>query len=93
VGIAQLVTSTPGMTVQVYGATTQAAPTSITDPAWVTLSHSELVKKKHLRIKLRHAKEAFTFIVLWISAAPTPAAGATAPTHVDVNEFELFPAR
>ena len=43
------------MTVQVYGADGKIAPTSITDPAWVQLSHSLVVKKKHTRITLRQS--------------------------------------
>jgi hypothetical protein len=89
----ELITSTPGMTVQVYGTTGHTAPTSITDPAWLPLSYSELTKKKHTHIKLRDSKKAFTFVTLWISKAPNSAIGtAEAPGHVDVNEVELFPA-
>jgi hypothetical protein len=93
VSVAQLITSTPGMTIQVYGANGAAAPTSITSPAWIPLSRPEVAKKKHLRIALRHSKEAFTFITLWISSAPQASVGTPqAPGHVDVNELELFPA-
>lgn len=88
-----LITSTPGMTVQVYGAKSATAPPSITDPAWVALSRSLTVKKKHTRIKLRDSKKTFTFVTLWISRAPAASIGTPeAPGHVDVNEFELFPA-
>jgi hypothetical protein len=89
--LVKLVTSTPGMTVQVLGANGQTPPSSITDPAWTTLSAVRLVKKQHIEIKLRHSKKAFTFITLWISKAP---AGSTSenPGHVSVNELELFPA-
>jgi hypothetical protein len=89
----ELITSTPGMTVQIYGTIGHAAPTSITDPAWIPLSAPAVVKKKHLRIKLRDSKKAFTFVTLWISKAPQSAIGsAQAPGHVDVNEVELFQA-
>jgi len=89
----ELVTSTPGMTVQAYGADSQAAPASITDPAWIPLSAPEVVKKKHLRISLRDSSKAFTFVTLWISRAPQSSVGtAEAPGHIDVNELELFPA-
>jgi hypothetical protein len=88
-----LITSTPGMTVQVYGANTQTAPSSITDPAWVALSRSLTVKKKRTHIKLRDSKQTFTFVTLWISRAPEASIGTPeAPGHVDVNELELFPA-
>jgi hypothetical protein len=94
VAVLQLITSTPGMTVQVYGSTGHTEPASITDPAWVPISRSAVVKKKRLRLSLRHSKRAFTFITLWISKAPASSIGAlTAPGHVDVNEIELFPTR
>jgi hypothetical protein len=89
-----LVTSTPGMTVQVYGANGQTLPTSITDPAWVQLSPFQVEKKKRVRIKLAHPGEAFRFVTLWISGAPASSIGTLqAPGHVSVNELELFPAK
>ncbi len=94
VAVLELITSTPGMTVQVYGANGHTAPASITDPAWIPLSAPKVVKKKHLRLSLRDAGKQFTFITLWISAAPQAAVGTAAePGHVDVNELELFPPK
>jgi hypothetical protein len=94
VGGVTLITSTPGMTVQVYGSDAAALPTSITDPEWVTLSSSLTVKKHNTHINLRHATKAYRFITLWISAAPQSAVGTpSAPGHVSVNELELFPAK
>ncbi len=96
---AGLSTTTPGMTVQIYGANGEAPPTSITDPAWVALTPAIVAKKKHARIKFggstsagqAAAKKAYRFIVLWISQAPSSAVGTPdAPGHVSVNEFELF---
>jgi hypothetical protein len=88
-----LITSTPGMTVQVYGANGHTAPTSITDPAWVALSRAITSKKKHIHIALRDAGKTFTFVTLWISKAPQASIGTPeAPGHVSVNELELFPA-
>jgi hypothetical protein len=93
VGALQLVSSTPGMHIQVYGANVPTAPESIVDPAWIPLSSPRTVKKKRLRISLRDSSKAFTFITVWISQAPQSALGtAEAPGHVDVNEVELFPA-
>jgi hypothetical protein len=86
----ELITSTPGMTVQVYGAKSHTAPASITDPAWLALSHEQVVHKRHARIKLRHPNQAFTFVTLWISKAPASSTAA-APGRVSVNELELFP--
>jgi hypothetical protein len=94
-----LSTTTPGMTVQIYGAVGQAPPTSITDPAWAALTPSLVAKKKHARIKFggttaagqAAAKQAYRFVVLWISQAPASAVGTPdAPGHVSLNEVELF---
>jgi hypothetical protein len=86
-----LVTTTPGMTVQVYGTSGPTLPTSITDPAWVKLSPSLPVKTRHMRIKLKSAK-AVRFVTLWISKAPAAFLGTPqAPGRVSVNELELFP--
>lgn len=90
----QLVTATPGIRIQVYGANVATAPASITDPAWVRLSPPRTVKKRRLRMSLRDSTKAFTFVTVWISQAPPSAIGtAAAPGHVDVNEVELFPTR
>jgi hypothetical protein len=88
----QLVTQTPGIRIQVYGANAATAPTSITDPAWVRLSPPRTLKKKRLRMSLRDSSKAFQFVTVWISQAPAAAVG-TAPGHVDLNEVELFPTR
>jgi hypothetical protein len=94
-----LSTTTPGMTVQVYGANGEAPPSSITDPAWASLSPSLVAKKKHVRIKFggttaagqAAAKKAYRFVALWVSQAPASAVGTpAAPGHVSVNEIELF---
>ncbi len=92
-GSVALITSTPGMTVQVYGANGATLPSSITDPAWVALSPSLDAKKRTTKIKLRDAAKAFRFVTLWVSRAPQSAVGTpSAPGHVNVNEFELFSA-
>jgi hypothetical protein len=86
-----LITTTPGMIVQVYGTSARTVPTSITDPAWIKLSPSLPVKARHTRIKLKSAK-AVRFVTLWISKAPAASVGTQqAPGHVSVNELELFP--
>jgi hypothetical protein len=93
----ELVTSTPGMSVQVYGAKTNSLPTSITDPAWVQLTPYLTVKKRNERIKLQDSGKGFRFVTLWISKAPAASVGTAPdgapPTHVSVNELELFPAK
>ncbi len=90
----QLTTSTPGMTIEVFGANGSVAPTTITNPAWVHLSPYQVEKKPHVLIKLGDSTKAFRFVVLWISGAPTASVGTpTAPGHVSINEVELFPAK
>jgi hypothetical protein len=88
-----LTTSTPGMTVQVYGAAASPAPASITDPAWVRLSSPLVANKAKERIALAQPKRSFRLVTLWISNAPSSAVGTPeAPGHVRVNEIELFAA-
>ena len=81
----ELVTSTPGMSVQVYGAKTNALPTSITDPAWVQLTPYLVAKKRHERIKLQDSGKGFRFVTLWISKAP---AARSAPPSARPRERE-----
>jgi hypothetical protein len=86
----KLVTSTPGLTIQVFGASGQAPPSSITDPAWVALSHAQKLGKRHVAVKLKplHGPaRPLRFYVVWINRAP---AGAS---HVSINEAEAFPPR
>jgi hypothetical protein len=85
-----LITSTPGMTVQVYGTASQTAPTTITDPAWIALDTPRVVKKQHVKLKLKDSGKAFYYVMLWISKAPATSTPA-APGHVSVNEIELLP--
>ncbi len=88
-----LITATPGMSVQVYGANGHTLPSSITDPAWVELSPYRVTHKHNVQIKLRDSTKAFRFVTLWISKAPATSVGtAQVPGHVSVNELELFPA-
>jgi hypothetical protein len=90
----ELVTSTPGMTAQVFGANGTAAPATITDPGWTKLTPSQVEKKKHVLIKLSDSTTAFRFVTLWISRVPAASVGTPqAPGRVSVNEIELFPAK
>jgi len=90
----ELITSTPGMTVEVFGANGSTAPISITDPAWTHLSPYQVEKKRHMLIKLGDSTKAFRFVTLWISGAPPASIGTpTAPGRVSVNEVELFPTK
>ncbi len=98
---AELITASLGITVQVFGANPSTpengseptAPTSISDPAWVKLSKTVVVKKHHVHIKLLHPGQAYRFIVLWIRFVPASDVGtAESPGRVSINELELFPA-
>jgi hypothetical protein len=90
-GAVKLITETPGMTVQLYGATGSKPPATITEPGWTPLSATRVLKKKSTRIKL-HVAKGFRFVVVWVIKAPAAAVGTPqAPGHVDLNEVELFP--
>jgi hypothetical protein len=90
----ELITSTPGMTVQVYGANTSSLPSAISSSAWVALSGPKTANTRHTQIKLGNSTKPFRFVTLWITGAPAASVGtAQAPGSVDVNEIELFPAK
>jgi hypothetical protein len=94
VGELALITSTPGMIVQVYGATGSTLPGSIVDPGWIPLSSPLAAKRGKTHIKLHDSTTGFHYVLLWISEAPASAVGTPkAPGHVAVNELELFPAQ
>ncbi len=89
----EVITPTPGMTVQVFGSSAATAPTTITDPGWTALTKSEVLKTRHVRVKLSDTTTGFRFVTLWISKAPASAVGTPqAPGRVSVNEVELFAA-
>jgi hypothetical protein len=87
-----LITTTPGMTVQIFGAVGHSPPATITDPAWIKLSSRIVASQRHQRIKLSDSSRAFRFVTLWISKAPAASVGTPqAPGHVSVHELQLFP--
>ena len=89
----KLVTTTPGMTLQIYGSTAKTAPATITDPSWVAISKSLTIKKRKARIGLNTKGKAYRFVTVWISGAPASAVGTPEkPGKVTLNEIELFPA-
>jgi hypothetical protein len=91
-GSLQLRTTTPGMTVQIYGATARRAPATITDPGWTPLSASHVLKKQATHLKLRTGGRGFRYVVVWIVKAPAASVGTPqAPGHVSLSEVELFP--
>jgi hypothetical protein len=90
----RLYTSTPGLTVQIYGANGKALPTSITAKAWVPLSHAIIAKKKSTTIKLRATQQTFRYFLAWFSRAPESAIGtAQVPGHITIDEAELIPLK
>jgi hypothetical protein len=90
-----LVTSTPGMTIQIFGANGTAAPATVADPGWTKLTIlPETQTKRHTRIKLSEAATAFRFVLFWITGVPATSVGtAEAPGRVSVNELELVPTK
>ncbi|HEV3070138.1 MAG TPA: hypothetical protein VGY76_01780 [Solirubrobacteraceae bacterium] len=85
-GTLEIHTSTPGMTIEVFGANGSKLPPTILDPAWTKLTPSHLVKKKTASIKLSTGGKAFRFIVLWFTKAP-----ASSPEKVSLGELVLYP--
>jgi hypothetical protein len=97
-GSLEVITSTPGMTVEVFGANGSTLPATITDPAWTRLSPPHLVKKKNGIVKLHTPSGAqagakgFRFLVLWLTRAPAASVGTPeAPGHVSIGEVVPYP--
>jgi hypothetical protein len=91
-GSLEVLTSTPGMTVEVFGANGHTLPASITDPAWTRLSPPHVVKKKNGIVKLHTGAKGFRFLVLWLIKAPAASVGTPeAPGHVSIGELVPFP--
>jgi hypothetical protein len=91
-GTLEVITTTTGMTVQVYGANASALPATITDPAWKSLSGLHVVKKQNGIVKLHTAGKAYRFIVLWLTKAPAASVGTPeAPGHVSIGEVVPYP--
>ncbi len=90
----KLVTSTPGVAVQVYGSAATAVPNSITDKTWVPLSKLVTVKKHNAKLALRNRRKSYRWVTLWLSKAPASALGTPeAPGKVVIDEIELLPAK
>jgi hypothetical protein len=87
-----VITSTTGMTVEVFGANGTALPAAITDPAWTRLSPPHVVKKKNGLVKLHAGGKGFRFLVLWLTNAPAASVGTPeAPGHVSIGELVPYP--
>ena len=89
----KLLTSTPGLTLEVFGASGTTPPPAITDHGWTHLAKARVIEKKDkpVEIKLGHHTNSFRYILVWLTRAPESAVGSpTAPGQVDLNEVELF---
>lgn len=82
-----LVTTTPGMMVEVYG-TSGGQPPSITDPGWVHLSAPHAAKS-HDHMNLLAAGRAMRHLLIWITKAP-PASGGHAASFVAISEVNVI---
>lgn len=85
-------TTTPGITVEVYGAVGKALPASISDPAWNRIVGLKVLKRKSTTLALKTKGKGYRYIVLWLAKAPSSSTAAT-PGTVAINEFELFPPK
>jgi hypothetical protein len=91
-GSLEVIVSTPGMTVEVFGANGHTLPATITDPAWTRLSPPHVVKKKNGLVKLHAAGKGYRFLVLWLTKAPAASVGTPeAPGHVSIGEVVPYP--
>ena len=85
-------TTTPGITVEVYGAVGKTLPASISDPAWNRIVGLKVLKKKNTTLALKTKGKGYRYIVLWLAKAPISSTAAN-PGTVAINEFELFPPK
>ena len=83
-GSLNLVTNSPGMVVEIYGARGATAPPTITDPGWTRLGSARAVQRTE-QFTLATAGRSFHFVVLWITKAPS----ASPTASVAVNEVTL----
>jgi hypothetical protein len=83
-------TTTPGITVEVYGANSKTLPASISDPAWTRIVGLKVLKKKSTSLPLKAKGKSYRFVLLWLAKAPATSTVAD-PGVVSINEFELFP--
>jgi len=71
----KLITTTPGMTIQIYGAPGDL-PALITDPSWVHLATVKSLKRRDL-IKLKTRGEWFRQLDIWITQGVPAKTGST----------------
>jgi hypothetical protein len=84
-GSLEILTTSPGTTVAVYGANGQEPPVKLTDPGWAKLNPGHLLKKQKATMKLHANGVGYRYVLVWLTKAP---AGAR---RVSLNELALFP--
>ena len=89
-GSLEVITPTPGVTVEVFGANGSKLPETITDPAWKKLKGSHTITKKTATIKLGTGGKAYRFLLLWLTKAPAGST-PTAPGQVSIGEVVPYP--
>lgn len=88
-GSAKVVTTSTGVTVEIYGANGGTLPTTIDTPAWARLVGLKVLEKKTTTLKLKTKGKSYRYILLWLAKAP-PTSTAASPGSVSINELELF---
>jgi hypothetical protein len=66
----KITTLSPGMTVELYGATGSSEPASITAPGWVHLANRKAIKAS-TTVALKTQGKSFRYLLVWITHAPT----------------------
>lgn len=84
----EVLTSTPGYTLEVLGTKASKPPSAITATAWKPLGVDKKLKRK-ATLQLAHSSERFNYIVLWIRKLPS---SSTPLDHVTIDEVALFPS-
>jgi hypothetical protein len=88
-GNAKVITTSIGVTVEIYGANGSALPTTISSPSWARLVGLKVLNKKSTTLKLKTHGKGYRYILLWLAKAP-PGSTEAAPGSVSINELELF---
>lgn len=89
-GSAKVITTSTGVTVEIYGANGSTLPTTIDTPAWARLVGLKVLEKKTTTLKLKSKSKSYRYILLWLAKAP-PSSTPASPGTVSINELELFP--
>ena len=80
----QLVTATPGMTVEIYGARGAQPPSSMQDPKWDHIA-TQLDVAKDGRIRLGDGTDKYRWVLAWPTEGP-----ADGGTQVGISELKVY---